>query len=611
MPGTPPAGDRHGAFHGAGRLLRAVTAYAPGGCVLALGLLLAATVTEAFGLVLIVPLLYLTGLAASADAPHPIVDHVVRVVAELGLEPTLPAVLALFLALAAVRTATAWQRQRVVARVRLGFVDRLREDIYEAAAAAKWSHLAGWRPSDLHHTLTRDVSRTGGGVDLLFQLVVGTVLAVAQFAVAATIAPAVSSGALFAAVLLALLTVPLVRRARRRGADQTTGNRKVHAVVAEFLSGLRLVKSLSAESLHVREYKTAARAMRRNQLATTANASAARAVLDLGAACTLAALVFYAVTAAELPLPELLVLVFIFARLMPALSRLQQSAQRLAQTLPAYVHATDVAQQLRQGAESSGRTGPALTLGTGLTARGLSFSYPGGDADQPALRDIDLDVPAGGFLAVMGPSGAGKTTLAHILAGLLEPSAGEIRIDAVQLAGADLPRWRTSAALVPQDPHLFHETLRANMARAAPRASEAELWRVLELAAAADFVARLPGGLDTVVGDRGTRLSGGELQRIALAQALLRNPALLVLDEATAHLDAHTERRVLDALLAPAARTTLVAMTHRAAPARRADAIVLLHAGRLAATGTWAEVAPMLARDGPAATPEQNPCAAP
>lgn len=605
MPDTSPNGDRYGAFHGAGRLLRDLMAHSPGGCVVALALLLAAAVTEAFGLVMVVPLLYVTGLAAPSESAHPVVDQVVRLADRVGIEPTLPVVLALFLLLAAVRTATGWQRQRALAQVRLGFVDRLREDIYEAAAAARWSHLARWRPSDLHHTLTRDVSRTGRGVDLLFQLVVGTVLAVAQFAVAVTIAPVVSSGALMAGIALALLTVPLVRRARRRGTQQTAGNRKIHAVVAEFLGGLKLVKSLNAQALHVHEYKTAARAMRQNQLATAANAFAARAVLDLGAACTLAALVFFAVTAAELPLAQLLVLVFVFARLMPALARLQQSAQQLAQTLPAYVHATDVAERLRESAESSNPTGPAFTLRTALTTRGVTFAYAG-DGGRPALRDVDLLVPAGGFVAVMGPSGAGKSTLAHILAGLLEPCEGEIHIDGVQLAEADFPRWRTSVALVPQEPHLFHETLRTNMARAAPQASEADLWWALELAAAADFVAHLPARLDTVVGDRGTRLSGGERQRIALAQALLRKPALLILDEATAHLDAHTERRVLDALLDSPARMTLVAMTHRTAPARRADTIVLLDTGRVAAAGTWHEVAPILQQEGRDATPAGN-----
>lgn len=590
--GIPPTGGG-GAFDGTGHLVCAVAAHAPGACVLALALLLSAAVTEAFGLALIVPLLYVTGLAGDAEGEHPMVDQIERAAAYVGVELTLPTVLILFLALAALRTAAGWQRQRVLQRIRRGFVDRLREELYGAVAAASWGHLARWRPSDIHHTLTVEMRRVGQGVGLLFQMAVGTVLALAQFGIAAAVAPGVSAGALCAALALALLTGPLIRRARRRGAEQTAGNRKMHAVVADFLGGLKLVKSYNAESLLVGEYRAATRAMRRNQLAATTTAMASQAVLDMGAACTLAALVFFAVTAAELPLPELLLVVFVFARLMPALLQLQQFARLLAETLPAYVHAMDVARRMRAGAEApigAGGGGAPLAMREALTVRGVSFAYAGAP-DRAVLTDVDMRVPAGGFVAVMGPSGAGKSTLAHLLLGLLEPCEGEICIDAVPLTGTNVRRWRATAAFVPQEPYLFHETLRANLQRADPRATDAEMQRVLALAAALDFVDALPRGLDTVVGERGAVLSGGERQRIALAQALLRRPALLVLDEATAQLDADTECRVLEALSSRRAEMAVVAITHREAVARNADSVVLLEAGRVAAVGAWRELA--------------------
>ena len=559
-----------------------------------MALLLSAAITDMFGLAMIVPLLYVTGLAGPTDTQPAIVDHVVAVAAHVGVELTLPTVLVIFLGLAVVRTVSAWQRRRMVARIRLGFVDRLREEIYESVAAAKWGHLAGWRPSDLHHLLTGDVRRAGNGVYLLFQLVVGAVLAGVQLAIAVVIAPVISLGALLAGGALALATGPLVRRSGRRGAQQTQGTRKVHAVVADFLAGLPLVKSYNAEALHVDEYRSTVRELRTSQLAATATASMARAVLDLGAACTLAALVYLAVVHGGLALPELLVLVYIFARLVPSLTGLQQSAQQLAQALPAYVHATNAVDRLREGAEPSvGEGDSRLVLHDVLNLRGISFSYPG-VRGRPSLSNVDLRVRAGEFVVVMGPSGAGKSTLAHLLLGLLEPCEGDIRIDDAPLTAANVRRWRAATAYVPQDAYLFHDTIRANMTRADPQASEAAMRKALDFAAAIDFVDALPGGLDTVVGDRGTRLSGGERQRIALAQALLRDPALLVLDEATAFLDADTERRVLAALVSRGPGMAVVAMTHHVAPAKVAERIVLLDSGRVAAAGTWSELAPML-----------------
>ena len=588
-----PAG-RAQAFHGAGHLIRAAVAHAPGLSFLAFALLLAAAVTEAFGLALIVPLLYITGLAGPADAQHPIADSVARAAAAVGVELTLPVALGVFLALAGARTAAGWQRQRVLARIRLNFVDRLREDLYESAAGARWARLALWRPSDIHHTLTSDVNRAGQSVSMLFQLAVGAVLALVQLAVAILIAPLISLGALLAGSGLVLLTGPLARRSRRHGDILTQENRKVHAVVADFLAGLKPVKCYNAEALHVGEYKAAARAMRHRQLASTATASMARAVLDMGAACLLAALVYFAITRGGLALPELLVLVFVFARLMPALSRLQQSAQQLAHTLPAYVHAANAIGRLRQGAEAAeDGTTSSPVMRDALTVRDVSFAYPE-TPGKPVLKNVCLRVAAGEFLAVMGPTGAGKSTLADLLLGLLEPCRGEIRIDGTLLAGANARRWRNAAACVPQDPYLFHESIRANMRRAAPGASDADIRQALDLAAAGDFVDALPQGLDTVVGERGARLSGGERQRIALAQALLRKPSVLVLDEATGHLDARSEHRVLAALASRRAGMTVVAMTHRMAPAKQAERVMLLESGRVTAIGAWRDLAPKL-----------------
>jgi ATP-binding cassette subfamily C protein len=193
--------------------------------------------------------------------------------------------------------------------------------------------------------------------------------------------------------------------------------------------------------------------------------------------------------------------------------------------------------------------------------------------------------------ALVGPSGAGKTTLADLVVGLLVPAAGTITIDGRPLEGEDRARWRGSIAIAPQDPFLFHDTIRANLLWARPQASEQQLWAALGSAAAAAFVTALPAGLDTVVGDRGARLSGGERQRIALARALLREPELLVLDEATSSLDTEHELAVREALISLHGRVTLLVIAHRLSTVSHADAIVVLDGGRVAEAGTWPELA--------------------
>ena len=598
-------------FAEAGRLARALIVYAPRKSVLALLLLLAAGVTEAFGLLMIIPLLHVVGFAARPGEESPVAEAVARAADAAGVELTLPAVLAVFLILAAVRSAVAWLRAVLLAGMRLGFTDRLRERLYAAVAGAKWEFLLGRRRSDVQHVLTGDVNRIGQGAFLLLQLAVTALLALAQIVLAALISPSLTAATLATGAALLFLTRSLMRRSRTLGEMLTGANRALYGSMTDFLGGLKLAKGYNAEGRHVRHFTETVAVMRERQLAFTRISSAARAGLDMGAAFALAVLVWFALSTAALPLPELLLITVIFARLLPALFRLQQHAQALAHALPAYAHARAMHRALKEAAETpAGRGGPRMELRSALTVRDASFTYETGaefgtgveagsavgfgmvaGAAGPALKNVSLDVPAGKMTAIAGPSGAGKSTLADVLLGLLAPSEGEVCVDGVPLAGPNLHRWRRSVACVPQEPYLFHDTIRANLRWAEPRATEAEMWQALRLAAADGFVAALPDGLDTVTGDRGGRLSGGERQRIALARALMRKPALLMLDEVTGQLDAENERRILEALESLRGRTTVVAIAHRPALLEAADGIVRLESGRVAATGSWRELA--------------------
>jgi ABC-type multidrug transport system fused ATPase/permease subunit len=231
---------------------------------------------------------------------------------------------------------------------------------------------------------------------------------------------------------------------------------------------------------------------------------------------------------------------------------------------------------------------PPLPAGPGaIEMRGVTVAY--GDA-KPVLHDIDLDVAAGETLALVGPTGSGKTTLAALIPRLYDPVAGAVLIDGADVRDVELESLRREVALVSDDAFLFSATLRENIAYARPSASDDEVVRAATLAGLDDFVRSLPDGYDTLVGERGLTLSGGQRQRVAIARALIQDPRILILDDATSSLDASTEARIKQALAEVMRGRTTVIIGHRLSTIALADRIAVLDAGRLVAVGTHDEL---------------------
>jgi len=225
----------------------------------------------------------------------------------------------------------------------------------------------------------------------------------------------------------------------------------------------------------------------------------------------------------------------------------------------------------------------------GIVFDAVSFRYPGA-ANGFALQSVSLEVKAGEVVALVGPSGAGKTTLVNLVPRFYDPTAGAVAIDGRSVNDLQLATLRANIGIVAQDTFLFNDTVANNIAYGRPAVARDAIRHAAESALAHEFIENLPEGYDTVIGERGIKLSGGQRQRIAIARALLKDAPILILDEATSHLDTESEMLVQGALANLMAHRTVIVIAHRLSTIRRADKIVVLDRGAIRETGTHEEL---------------------
>lgn len=396
--------------------------------------------------------------------------------------------------------------------------------------------------------------------------------------------------ALASLTILPFVFIPTVRigrklrRATRRAQDDAA---ELNQILQETLSGHQVVKSFGAEALEAQRFNKASQKLRASNLRYAAQQALASPLIEFFGAITIVFLLTYARTqikTGSLTTGEFTSFVIALLMLYEPVKRLTgihnifQQAIGASQKVFGYLDRDKLVQE-KPNASALGTFQKAVELSD------VTFRYPGAPQGF-SLKDVSMTVTAGEVVALVGPSGAGKSTLASLIGRTYDVTSGSVRVDGVDVRDVTIASVRALIGVVAQDTFLFNDSVANNIRYGRPAASLEEVRQAARNALADDFIRALPQGYDTIIGERGAKLSGGQRQRIAIARALLKDAPILVLDEATSHLDTESEMLVQSALANLMNGRTVIVIAHRLSTVRRADKIVVLDHGRIVETGT-------------------------
>ncbi|MFP8952152.1 ABC transporter ATP-binding protein [Natrialbaceae archaeon A-arb3/5] len=446
------------------------------------------------------------------------------------------------------------------------------------------------------NAIVTQVPYAGMTINQLIGLFERSLLVLMYLAIAFYLAPVLT---LFAIVILGGITYAsraIVESGYTIGNRVAEANEQIQSWVQAGSQGIRDVKLFQMTDEIFSNFDRSVRQYSRTSIKLRRNEELVENVHHLLSAAVIFVLIYAGYQFAALSLGALGVFLFAMFRLAPEVSGFAQQLYQVEGNLPHFIRTHEFVEELNEyEKEDNGERSAPESIGR-IEFRDVTFSY---QDDETALRNVSFAIEQNDFVAFVGRSGAGKSTIVSLLARIYEPNSGRITADGTEITAFDLESWRSKLAVVRQQPFLFNDTLRYNLTIGNRDVSEAELDQVCRISRVTEFFDELPNGYETVLGDNGIQLSGGQRQRVALARALLRDAEVLILDEATSDLDSETEREIQREIETMDREYTVIAIAHRLSTVTNADCIYTVSGGKIVQQGTHEA---LLERNGPYAS---------
>jgi len=558
------------------------------------GLSIAAAVFEGFGMAMFLPVLEFVEkgqdvrqLAAVSDSWR----QLIRIYSAIGIEVNLFTLLTVAIGTMLIRVVVIYARQVYSTWLSQEIQHTTRSNLFDAYVGMTYAAFGRQSSGGMINVLTTESQRAAGSFNALFALVANAAVGLGFVAVLLWLSASLTLLSVLFLGSAGAVVAYYVRHTRRLSHAASGANDRYSRIVLDRLGAFRLLKLTATASREARRTRAASEDVRDHLFWLSRIVASVDLIMEPMILLCGGAILFLAVTALGMSLSEVGLFLLILLRLLPLAKEVMKSRQSYVACVGSVAAVTGAYAYAKSAVEAAKGNRTLNGLRESIRLAGVTFKYDG--SATAALQDVSLEIPAGKVTALVGPSGAGKTTLADVLPRLLIPQHGHVLFDGTESAEFDLGSLRREIAFVSQEASLLDDTVRENLRFVKPEAGEDDLWRALAGAQAADFVRGLPNGLDTELGERGTRLSGGQRQRLSLARALLQGNSILILDEPTSALDYETEAGVQKALAELRARgdKTVIIIAHRLSTIRNADKIIVLQSGQVTEQGMHSELA--------------------
>ena len=474
----------------------------------------------------------------------------------------------------------------VAVRLQTNYVLSWQDDLMRSYQNSHWSFIRGQSTGDLVGSVVTETGRLGGAYYQSVLLITVGIHLIIYLTIGFLLSPAICLIVLAGGITLFLIAKPLLRRASVYGARITKATLNLQTLLSDRFAAAKVIKAFDSGDAFHKDFQGEAKALRDATAANAFDVQIAKAINDFGSALLVVTVLLVGYIVLGVSAASMLVVLAIFIRIIPKLSAAQQCLQTISQVLPAFSLVRQMHNQAIGEMEKGGKDKPNLTKPVGIQFNDLTVSYN----NEPVLSGLNLDIQSGTFVALVGASGAGKTTLVDVLLGLVKTEEGAVEIDGIPLNELDLSHWRHSIGYMSQSVPVITGSMRDNIRFGRDYIDERAIEEAVEQASLKDFVLERSGGLETLISAGGNEISGGELQRMGLARALAGKPKLLILDEVSSALDVESEQAVMEEIKRYKGKMTIIAIAHRLSTIRHADTIHVIVGGEIKESGSWKEL---------------------